>query len=91
MEIDRAEHAIDCHSCPSCGKDFVITSWKQIEGKKNQVQRVLSTTNYCRFCGLTLFRDCASCGNENFVHLPFCGKCGVPTESKKDVENKKQA
>ena len=64
--------------CPSCGKDFILTKWdKSNNGKLSKTMLIGLATNYCRFCGLELFKNCKSCDTENFAHLPFCSKCGV--------------
>lgn len=81
VQLEIAEKAYDDQVCPSCQKDFVIRSWKQIPHEKKRILSVLSTTAFCRFCGLMLFNDCLKCGHENFVHLPFCAACGEKTVS----------
>ena len=83
VKIDTAEKALDNHMCPSCGKDFILTKWdKSNNGKLSKTMLIGLATNYCRFCGLELFKNCKSCDTENFAHLPFCSKCGVNINDK---------
>jgi len=77
VKTDTAEKALDNHMCPSCGKDFILTKWdKAVTGKVATMKPVGLATNYCRFCGLELFKKCKSCDTENFAHLPYCSTCG---------------
>lgn len=71
-----AEKALDNHFCPSCGKDFVLRKWEfpANSAKEGDVYRFV--TNFCRHCGLELFKNCESCGTKNFAHLKFCSSCG---------------
>ena len=77
---ETAEKALDNHMCPSCGKDFIVKRWDKSSSKKDKKQAATvgldMVTNFCRFCGLELFKDCKNCGSENFAHLPFCSNCG---------------
>jgi len=71
-----AEKSLESNMCPSCGKGFIVVGWDQTsEAKKKPLKSVL-ITNYCRFCGLQLFKNCNGCGTKNFAHLPFCSNCG---------------
>lgn len=76
VQFETAEKALDDHNCPSCGKDFIVKEWdKSLE--KNDKSKVFGrVTDFCRFCGLQLFKKCKSCNTENFAHLPFCCNCG---------------
>ena len=73
---ETAEKALDNHMCPSCGKDFIVKQWDKSTGKKSKTEGFGFVTNYCRFCGLELFKKCDSCGTDNFAHLPYCSNCG---------------
>lgn len=71
-----AEKALESNMCPSCGKGFVVVGWDQTSDAKNKPMKSVLITNYCRFCGLQLFKKCGSCDTKNFAHLPFCSNCG---------------
>lgn len=78
VQTETAEKALDNHMCPSCGKDFILKKWdapKKLT-KENEDLFFGNITNYCRFCGLELFKPCSNCQTDNFVHLPFCRNCG---------------
>jgi rubrerythrin len=82
VQTEVAEKALENHFCPSCGKDFIIKKWefplKNIESDAYKL-----VTDFCRHCGLELFKNCNKCGNKNFAHLPFCSSCGTkPTTEK---------
>lgn len=79
VQTETAEKALDNHMCPSCGKDFIIKKWDKSAGKKDKTDKYGIVTNFCRFCGLELFKECKKCGSENFAHLPFCSSCGNKT------------
>ncbi|PCI00384.1 MAG: hypothetical protein COB81_08955 [Flavobacteriaceae bacterium] len=85
VQTETAEKALDDHMCPSCGKDFIVKKWDKPSDKKKQYISYGVVTNFCRFCGLELFKPCGKCGEENFVHLPFCASCGDPVTNKKEV------
>lgn len=76
VQIETAEKALDNHMCPSCGKDFIVKKWDKSVSTKNKTETYGIVTNFCRFCGLELFKNCTKCGSENFAHLPFCNNCG---------------
>lgn len=76
VKIETAEKALNNHMCPSCGKDFIIKKWDNSERKKRDKIIHGMVTNFCRFCGLELFKKCTKCGEENYAHLPFCLNCG---------------
>ncbi|RYM35688.1 hypothetical protein ERX46_01465 [Brumimicrobium glaciale] len=76
VQTETAEKALDNHMCPSCGKDFIVKKWDKTAGKKDKADTYGIVTNFCRFCGLELFKKCKKCGEENFAHLPFCSCCG---------------
>ncbi len=82
VQIETAEKALDNHMCPSCGKDFVVKKWDKSVNKKNKTEMYGIVTNFCRFCGLELFKKCKKCGSENYAHLPFCSNCGDKTTEK---------
>ncbi|MES2389765.1 MAG: zinc finger Ran-binding domain-containing protein [Bacteroidota bacterium] len=71
-----AEKALDNHYCPSCGKDFFIKKWEfPLKATDNEIYKFV--TDFCRHCGLELFKNCSQCGNKNFAHLPYCSSCGT--------------
>lgn len=76
VKTETAEKALDNHMCPSCGKDFIVKKWDKTANKKSKTETLGVVTNFCRFCGLELFKPCVNCGDENFIHLPFCSNCG---------------
>ncbi len=76
VQTETAEKALDNHMCPSCGKDFIIKKWDKSSSLKKVNEGFGMVTNFCRFCGLELFKKCTRCGTENFAHLPFCANCG---------------
>ena len=82
VQIETAEKALDNHMCPSCGKDFVVKKWDKSVNKKNKTEMYGIVTNFCRFCGLELFKKCKKCGSENYAHLLFCSNCGDKTTEK---------
>ncbi len=90
IKEEVAEKALENHMCPSCGKDYLINEFHQSGGKKG-VAGSLKVTNYCRHCGLQLFKDCNSCDTTNYAHLPHCYSCGdhimeIATEEKTEGE-----
>ncbi|PKG43837.1 hypothetical protein [Psychroflexus sp. MES1-P1E] len=76
VQTETAEKALNDHMCPSCGKDFIVKKWDKSAGKKDKAETYGIVTNFCRFCGLELFKKCKKCDSENFAHLPFCSNCG---------------
>ena len=66
--------AYELHLCPSCGKYFIYKSWNKLV-KENETT-TLMISNYCRQCGLQLYKKCEQCGENHFAHLPYCGNCG---------------
>jgi len=84
VQTETAEKALDNHMCPSCGKDFITKPWEKNSGKKVISASLGKVTNFCRFCGLELFKKCDKCDTKNFLHLPFCSNCGdkLSTETK---------
>jgi predicted RNA-binding Zn-ribbon protein involved in translation (DUF1610 family)/outer membrane murein-binding lipoprotein Lpp len=82
VQTEVAEKALENHFCPSCGKDFIIKKW-EFPLKNNENDAYKLVTDFCRHCGLELFKNCNKCGNKNFAHLPFCSSCGTkPTTEK---------
>ncbi len=77
VHSETAEKALENHFCPSCGKDFIIKKWEFPLTKSPVADVYKMVTNFCRHCGLELFKNCDNCGNKNFAHLPFCSSCGV--------------
>lgn len=77
IQSETAEKALNNHMCPSCGKDFIMKNWdlsaKKGESKKGGIGYV---ANFCRYCGLELFKKCEKCDSLNFAHLPYCSNCG---------------
>lgn len=82
VKLDTAEKALDNHMCPSCGKDFILVKWDKAALKVKKTQPIGLATNFCRFCGLELFKKCKSCDTENFAHLPYCSHCGDEVSEK---------
>jgi len=83
VKAETAEKALDNHMCPSCGKDFIVKRWDNTTGdKKKKAGSFGYVTNFCRFCGLELFKKCDACGTENYAHLPFCSGCGEKVSKK---------
>ena len=76
VHSETAEKALDNHFCPSCGKDFIIKRW-DLTAKGSETDMYRMVTNFCRHCGLELFKNCENCGTRNFAHLPFCSSCGT--------------
>lgn len=82
VQIEVAEKALENHICPSCGKDFIIKKWEfPLKNSENDIYKFV--TDFCRHCGLELFKNCAICGNKNFAHLPFCSCCGTKQTTEK--------
>jgi predicted RNA-binding Zn-ribbon protein involved in translation (DUF1610 family) len=79
VQTEVAEKALENHFCPSCGKDFIIKRWDAPFPKAPDAESYKLATSFCRHCGLELFKNCAACGNRNFVHLPYCASCGIKT------------
>jgi predicted RNA-binding Zn-ribbon protein involved in translation (DUF1610 family) len=76
VQTEVAEKALENHFCPSCGKDFIIKKWEfPSVNIANDAYKLV--TDFCRHCGLELFRKCNKCGHKNFAHLPFCASCGT--------------
>ena len=82
VQTEVAEKALENHFCPSCGKDFIIKKW-EFPFKNNESDAYKLVTDFCRHCGLELFKNCNKCGNKNFAHLPFCSSCGTKPTSEK--------
>lgn len=76
VQTEVAEKALENHFCPSCGKDFIIKKW-EFPSKNSEGDAYKLVTDFCRHCGLELFKNCNTCGNKNFAHLPFCSSCGT--------------
>jgi hypothetical protein len=76
VQTATAEKALESNMCPSCGKGFVVVGWDQTSDAKKKPMKSVLITNYCRFCGLQLFKNCNGCDTKNFAHLPFCSNCG---------------
>ncbi|WP_052353988.1 hypothetical protein [Flectobacillus major] len=77
VHSDIAEKALDNHICPSCGKDFILKKWEFPTGTIKDTDTFKLVTNFCRHCGLELFKPCGQCGHENFAHLLYCASCGT--------------
>jgi hypothetical protein len=76
VQTETAEKALEKHMCPSCGKDYTIKGWDKTLKKNNRTQSYVLIPNFCRHCGLELFKSCKSCGTKNYAHLPYCSNCG---------------
>ncbi len=83
---ETAEKALEKHMCPSCGKDYTVKGWDKTLKKNNKTQTYAMITDFCRFCGLELFKKCKSCGTVNYAHLPYCGCCGNSISENKEHE-----
>jgi len=75
IKDEVAEKALEQHMCPSCGKNYMINELHQPVSGKGAVGKVV-LTKFCRHCGMELFKDCNTCGTENFAHFPHCYSCG---------------
>jgi predicted RNA-binding Zn-ribbon protein involved in translation (DUF1610 family) len=82
---ETAEKSLANHVCPSCGKDFIIKKWDAPNVRNIDTEAYKLVTDFCRYCGLELFKKCASCGNKNFAHLPYCSCCGVQIFKKEEA------
>jgi len=82
---ETAEKSFNNHVCPSCGKDFIIKKWDAPLIKNSDTDLYKYATDFCRHCGLELFKKCSSCGNKNFAHLPYCSCCGVQIFKKEEA------
>lgn len=87
VQTDTAEKALENHFCPSCGKDFILKKWESPVNKNIDSETFRQVTNFCRHCGLELFRNCGSCGHKNYAHLPFCSSCGSKVMSAPSSES----
>lgn len=76
VQSETAEKALNNHICPSCGKDFILKNWDLTIKKGETADSLGFVTNFCRYCGLELFKECKKCGCKNFAHLPYCASCG---------------
>ncbi|MDR2938519.1 MAG: hypothetical protein LBU92_06255 [Prevotellaceae bacterium] len=79
IQATTAEKALENHFCPSCGKDFLPYKWEFPTPQAVEANAYKLATNFCRHCGLELFKICSSCGTKNFAHLFFCSSCGAKT------------
>jgi predicted RNA-binding Zn-ribbon protein involved in translation (DUF1610 family) len=77
VQVEIAEKAFDNHICPSCGKDFIIKNWDKSQKNKSKQDTFGIVTNFCRYCGLELFKSCPNCNTVNYAHLPYCMTCGT--------------
>jgi ribosomal protein L32 len=74
VKLETAEKALLNHVCPSCGKDYILKNWEHSSTVNEKPTSMIA--DFCRFCGLELFRKCEVCDHKNFIHLPFCSSCG---------------
>jgi predicted RNA-binding Zn-ribbon protein involved in translation (DUF1610 family) len=77
IQTETAEKALENHFCPSCGKDFILKKWEFPLTKNEESEPYNYVTNFCRHCGLEIFKQCSNCGTKNFAHLTFCSSCGT--------------
>ncbi len=76
VHSETAEKALENHICPSCGKDFFLKKWEHPNtNAENEVFKTI--TDFCRHCGLVLFKKCEKCSHKNFAHIPYCSNCGT--------------
>lgn len=68
LDYDKLTAHKQQHTCPSCGKDWQVTS-----GEPQPA--------HCPVCGVSLFDVCA-CGAKSFSFFKYCTGCGVKKESK---------
>jgi predicted RNA-binding Zn-ribbon protein involved in translation (DUF1610 family) len=85
VQTETAEKALDNHMCPSCGKDFIIKRWDNVNTDKLVIGNYGKVSNFCRHCGLELFKNCKSCDTKNYAHLPFCSNCGDEVQEKEEA------
>lgn len=81
VHLQTAEKALDMHICPSCGKDFILKKWDTPLAAVTDMYKL--ATNFCRFCGLELFKICPNCNTKNFAHIPYCSCCGEKVNQEK--------
>jgi predicted RNA-binding Zn-ribbon protein involved in translation (DUF1610 family) len=77
VHSETAEKALQNHFCPSCGKDFILRKWEFPLTKITENDAYKLVTDFCRHCGLELFKKCHQCDHKNFAHIPFCSSCGT--------------
>ncbi|MFY0674007.1 MAG: hypothetical protein JXQ87_11405 [Bacteroidia bacterium] len=85
VQTETAEKALDNHMCPSCGKDFIIKRWDNVNTDKLVIGNYGKVSNFCRHCGLELFKNCKTCDTKNYAHLPFCSNCGDSVQEKEET------
>ena len=83
VHSETAEKALQNHFCPSCGKDFIIKKWEFPLAKITESDAYKLVTDFCRHCGLELFKNCTNCSHKNFAHIPFCSSCGTTLSGEK--------
>lgn len=59
------------HVCPGCERPIAGAP--------------ANPSNFCVFCGLKLYDDCAACGAHKNAFFQYCPKCGVGTEANETV------
>ncbi len=84
VQHEAAEKALEAHICPSCGKDFFLKKW-EFPLTQTAAETIPKVSDFCRHCGLELFKPCEKCGNKNFAHYPFCSSCGHATAKKQET------
>jgi len=84
VQHESAEKALDAHICPSCGKDFFLKKW-EFPLTRTASEGAPKVSDFCRHCGLELFKPCEKCGNKNFAHYPFCSSCGHTMAQKQEA------
>lgn len=78
------EKNIARHCCPSCERGYLVGRETGLDvglarkASQRHFDRAALRPRACPFCGLRLFGACASCGNEQPVHLEHCAACQAP-------------
>jgi hypothetical protein len=71
MGYETALKRMAAHVCPGCERPIAGAP--------------ASPSNFCVFCGLKLYDDCAACVAHKNAFFQFCPKCGVGTEAREEA------